>query len=244
MTKLPVEIWVVDLDASAEALFAAERQVARISTDEEERAARLPAGENRRRRAAYIAQRLLLERTCGPAIRGVVLGRGRNGRPQLPTGFPGAVSLAHTGRFALTGYTQARTIGVDLEAHRVVKMDARRQGIIVAAASTLTAGPLPATGDARFLRAWTRLEALAKADGRGMGHLLTQIGAAGGAKGAGIMWAAATAERAECRVQDLDLGDQLIGAVAVSSSAANCAVRTVPDNPVRLEHFVRLENRE
>ena len=234
MSVPPDEIWFVDLDRSATILFAQERSVARLSPGEEERAARLPGHEGQLRRAAYIAQRLVLERLFGPQIRGTVLPRDRHGRPQLPEGLAGAVSLAHTGYFALIGCTRERMIGVDLEALRVVKMDARRQGIIIAAAMTLTTQPLPVADQARFLRAWTRLEALAKADGRGMGHLLTQIGAVGGAKGAGIVWAAATAERAGCCVADLDVGHGLLASAAVARAVGDLAVRRLPEEMAAL----------
>ena len=187
------EVWLVDLDACAEALDQAETAGARLTADDRARAAAVWDPEVRSRRmSAAIALRLVLERTFGRAVRGVPLARGRLGRPELPDGIPGSFSVSHSGGFALIGVTTGGRIGVDLELLRPVRMSDRRRLVIEAAGETLAGQQLQADGGSseqsgeypgRFLQAWVLLEALAKADGRGIGHLLTQLGAVGGRKG-------------------------------------------------------------
>ncbi len=83
------------------------------------------------------------------------------------------------GGMAASDTAPPATIGVDLEAAtRRLAMPRDRQDAIRRAGSALlpAAGPL---GDdsVAVLRAWTRLEAVAKADGRGIGWLLSELSA-------------------------------------------------------------------
>lgn len=87
------------------------------------------------------------------------------------------------------------------------------------------------------MQAWTRLEALAKADGIGIGWLVTEIGVVGGKRrpqGAALPEPVLRlASRFETR--DLDVGPFATAAVAVSRGMAlNNTVR-VREMPVELE---------
>ena len=181
---MTTDIWLIDLDRSATALFELEAHTPRLSADEITRVQNVrDIARQRSLHAAYIAQRVALEAMFGADLRGVPLPRDRHGRPHLPDGMTGSVSLAHSGPVVLIGVTRHARIGVDIETARVVRMDARRRAVIEEAASGLVCVPRTIEGDARFLQAWVVLEALAKADGRGIGHLLTQLGAVGGRGG-------------------------------------------------------------
>ena len=157
--------------------------------------------------------------------------RGPHGRPELPKvathSGGGAVSLAHTGRYALAGCARGGSIGVDLEAPRGVAIDARRRDIIITAARALTAAPLLSGEGACMLQSWVRLEALAKADGRGIGHLLAAIGAIGG--GGNATGATTLAALGGIEVRDLDTGPALYGAVALTRGAGAVSLFAAPD---------------
>ncbi len=216
------QLWLIDLDRSAAGLFDCEAACPRLAPDEIAHLQAIPDPDNQRlRRAAHIAQRLILERLFGPEFRTVVLPRDSLGRPHLPPNLTGSVSLAHTSNFVLIGASRAPRIGVDLEAPRVIPMTRARRDIIEAAAASLSQQALPLAPDARFLQAWTRLEALAKADGRGIGHVLTAIGAVGQPRGTSnpalTRAAAKIAASHGLRTHDLDAGPALYAAIACAA---------------------------
>lgn len=186
------KVWHVDLEHSAGDLFALENQSPRLSDDDVARVTKLGGGSphldraRHERLAAYIALRLAIERAHEAdghsplALRRVALVRSPDGRPSLP-GFDGDFSLSHVEGHALIGVARRGSIGVDIERPRVVRMDARRRTLIEACATHLSArDPLPSGGDTRFLAAWVRLEAFAKARHITIARLLTAIGALGG----------------------------------------------------------------
>ena len=213
------DVWLADLDACAVAFADCERATPRLSPDDLARACAVadPLMQARRVNAA-ISLRLVLERRFGPGLRGVPLPRERLGRPVLPDGFVGAFSLSHCGGLALIGVTTADRIGVDLEMLRPVRMAERRRVVIEAAAETVLLDGLPIDPVARFLQAWVVLEALAKADGRGIGHLLTQLGAVGGRNGHDEA-AAMMARELAVNVAVLDVGGGCFAGIAGSAVA-------------------------
>ncbi len=222
-SQYDTQLWIIDLDCSAAALFDCESNCPRLAPDEIARIQAIAGPAIQRlRRATYIAQRLILERLFGPALRGVELPRDSRGRPRLPPAHTGSVSLAHTGNLALIAVSRAPRIGVDLEVPRDIYMTPARRHIIETAAASLSTQPLPPDPDASFLHAWTRLEALAKAEGGGIGRVLTAIGAVGQPRGflphpAHLSAAAAIAASYGLRVYDLDAGPALYAAIASST---------------------------
>ncbi len=226
-----IELWHVDLVEAADGLLAMEQDAPRLSDDDCARVQTMfgdEAGRSRVRRerlATYVALRLVVEQAHAesdgaPAeLSRVPFVRTMEGRPSLP-GFRGDFSLSHVAGHALIGVAREGSIGVDLERPRVLRMEARRRALIEAAAARMAPqSPLPADGDARFIAAWVRVEAFAKARRISLARLLTDIGALGGG---GAM---AVAERAvqrsdwpnashETTVRDLALPDGLVAALA------------------------------
>lgn len=213
MTRPDAEVWLVDLEACAGALDAAG---AGLTDGDRARIATTADPEARRERAlAHIALRLLIARLFGSRWHGVSYRIAERGKLTLP-GLPGDFTLAHTAGLALIGATREGEIGADLETLRAVRIsDVRRAEIISVAASLAPGSALPEDAGARVLQAWVRLEAVAKADGRGVGQALTALGARGTA------WAgtddASLAGR--FRVTDLDAGRGVFAAVATRAGS-------------------------
>jgi phosphopantetheinyl transferase len=236
------ELWCVDLLAAAEALHALEARTPRLAPLDEVRAAAFSDAEVREEwRAAHIALRLLIERAAGPQWRRVTFDRERRGKPHLD-GAPLAFSLSHAPGVALIGLARRGSIGVDVERARPVRVDAARRARIIEAAAALGEAPLPDDDNARFLQAWVRLEAYAKADGCGIGRLLTQLGILGaaGAEGPGDRARALRSVLAPGSFYDLDLGAGIYAAVACfGTRPARLDVTPLPD---RLEALEKLTN--
>jgi 4'-phosphopantetheinyl transferase len=182
-TMSGAELWFVDLTKCAEALSAIERKTPRLPAVSDLKSSHLRSGELNsgdaafdERRLAHIALRILLERTCGAAVRGVPFARGITGKPSL-AGTPVHFSLAHTTGAALIAVSRDGPVGVDLEAPRAVRIPPHRRPPIEALAVRIAGGALLAghDADARFLNAWVRLEAFAKAGGTGIGRLLETV---------------------------------------------------------------------
>ncbi|MBI1650209.1 4'-phosphopantetheinyl transferase family protein [Hyphomicrobium sulfonivorans] len=173
------EIWFVDIAAAAPALQAFEARHLLLSAAEHERAAALRDDLVRNEwLAAHIALRAIVGRGCGPDVARQTFAVTERGKPFLAQS-PYAFSLSHAPGVALIGLSAGRMIGVDIERHREVRIgDARRAGI-EAAAAHLSVDVLPVDPTMRFLQAWVRIEALAKADGRGVGRMLTRLGVRG-----------------------------------------------------------------
>jgi phosphopantetheinyl transferase len=229
------ELWLVDLERAAPALEELEAAAPRLSPDDRRRVRQIrDLRERRRRLAAYVALRVALERMAGAVVRGAGFVRSPAGKPSLARG-PAAFSLSHSGAFALIGVTRQGAIGVDLEPARGVRMSTHHQQLIMAAASGLASR---SHGDtvrpvAAFLQAWSRLEAFAKADGRGLARLLADVGMRGeaGRMATHETVAAAARQLAEdtgLKVCDLQLPQGLHGAVALARQAPAPRVRAFP----------------
>ena len=175
-----ITIWHVDLDGFGVALDELEAREHLLSDDErQDGSPSLPADVLIRRRRARIALRFLLERQGVGNIRGAALIRNPHGKPALASGGP-VFNVSHSGSSCLIAMADSGPIGVDVELPRTVQLDAARRALIVAAGAGLAGVPIQckvATEDpAAFLIAWTRLEAIAKARGDGVGRLLTALG--------------------------------------------------------------------
>jgi len=231
-----MELWLVDLETSALALEALERDVPRLSADDRDRASQLSETRERQRRlAAYTALRVVLERTVGPQMRGERFIRSPGGRPHLRAG--PSFSLSHTGSLALIGVARSHTIGVDLEETRTLKMSLRRREEIVAVGTGLAGRSAGARGDpgndSAPLQAWCRLEAYAKARGHGIARLLGEIGLR---EARGRQFQLADIEAAARRlargaglsVRDLKMPPGMHGAVAHAGSGAARRLRHFP----------------
>jgi len=237
-TRSDIEIWLVDLEKSVEALEMLERDGRRLAADEYDRANAIKDPRERRHRlATYTALRVILERIAGPGVRGLPFVRRPGGKPRLDLG--GAeFSLSHIDGLALIGVSSALPLGVDLERMRPVKMAARRLVEISAIGAGLSDKPLPALGTERtFLQAWARLEAFAKARGRGLAQTLADVGVRGRERRllspADLeVRARRVAHDAGITVHDVKLSPTLHGAVGAPHGVRPMRARTFPtDHP-------------
>jgi 4'-phosphopantetheinyl transferase len=169
------ELWLVDLDDAAPALDHLERARPRLGASERAAIlARRDPLERRRRLAAHVALRVVLERLLGSGVCGRELLPGR--QPRLE-GYQVDLSLSHADDLALIGVGLGCRIGVDLERLRAIVIAPDRRRLILRAAAALAPAAAHAAGsDCAFLRAWVRLEALAKASGHGLALTLSELG--------------------------------------------------------------------
>lgn len=175
-----LDAWLVDLDGAHEALEAAELALPRLSIEDAVRGAGfVDSRHGARWRAARIALRIAIERIGGRASRGVPFVIEAQGRPTLP-GCGVVFSLAHTmtadAAHALIAVGTAGPIGCDLEGERAIAMNADRLARLRQAGGALSP---PGRTTSSEIEAWVRLEALGKADGRGVWPVLDAAGVHG-----------------------------------------------------------------
>ncbi len=221
------ELWCVDLGAATPALRAIEQRAPRLCPADRTRAASFSdAGVRNEWLATHIALRLLIERAAGAHWRGVTFDRAARGKPQL-AGAPLAFSISHAPGVALIGLSPRGGIGVDIERTRQVRIGPERRARIEEAGAALSDRPLSSESSGRFLQAWVRLEAFAKAEGYGIGRLLTRLGILGTDAAARTQMASprelAEALRADTQfaatVADVAIGEDMFAAVAVTGGA-------------------------
>jgi 4'-phosphopantetheinyl transferase len=227
------ELWLVDLAAAADALAAVEAATPRLSPGDEAKIARISdAATRRERHTAHVALRVLVERAFGPAWRRVPYEISATGKPSL-AGAGGAFSLSHVPGLALIGLARAGTIGVDLEKLRPLRLSDERRARIERAALDVAGGaPLPEAPERRALQAWVRIEAAAKADGCGVGPLLTRLGVARAGRGPDE-----PAPMTPLAVYDLAPGEGLVAAAALSAGANAPAPRAFPADGAGIERL-------
>jgi 4'-phosphopantetheinyl transferase len=237
-TDAAPRLWLADLDAEGPWLEALDRERPLLADADRARLSIGPSAASRRQRLrAHLALRAIIVACFGRSWRAAPYEVAPGGRIGLAD-LGGSFSLAHTGAMALIGIARRATIGVDLEAPRTVGLEARRRDLIEAAAGRLApCGPLPAAdAGRRFLTAWVRLEALGKADGRGVGHVLGALGAWSGGRTA----AAGEAPSAFFDVYDLDVAPPLVAAAALTrgTPAPAAAVEAFVADPVWLQSLL------
>ncbi len=245
IATLQPEIWSIDLAAATPALLHIESLTPRLADDQIARAEALSDSTTRDEwLATHIALRLLIERACGEECRRVGFTRDERGKPRLE-GARIAFSLSHAPGLALIGITREGAIGVDVERTRTVRIGAARRDRIRAAGAGTCASPLPDAEDGAFLQAWVRLEAFAKAEGCGIGRLLTRLGILGaGAKEP--VSAAEMREKAAAlvsgsaieAVRDLQLGAGTFAAVACPAAPADLPVNWLPTGSEQLQKLI------
>lgn len=239
---LRVELWLVDLEGLSPLLEREEQAAPRLAADEMTRAAAITSegGARRHWRASHIALRILIERWAGPALRGQPFAIGLGGRPELD-GHPVSFSLSHTGSVALIALSRHGPIGADVERIRPIRLSADRRAAIIAHAEGLVpqaaiAGP----EDARFLQAWVRLEAAAKAGGDGMAPMLSDAGIFGRKRGqrAGGSDAPGSSSAAFA-VRDVTAGAGLFAAVAAPELPPEVNMLLFPADETGLSGLMR-----
>ncbi len=219
------ELWLVDLDKTAAALEALEATTPRLSDDIHRRLeAMRDEAARRERRLSHIALRVLLESALGLAARGQPFSLSPSGKPSLPD-CDVSFSLAHTKGLAAIALGGNGPLGVDIERLRPVRVPQARRGPIEAEAVILAAGePLSsADADARFLTAWVRIEAAAKARGSGVGPLLERLRPGVVAK------SKSHAADPQVVVRDVPIQAGVFAAVAFAPGVSMPVLRRLPD---------------
>ncbi|MBS0235571.1 MAG: phosphopantetheinyl transferase [Proteobacteria bacterium] len=217
------EIFFIDLVKSEALLDAEELRAPRLSDDDIERARTIADDKARRLwRSSRIATRILLERLAGESVRQIPFQIEPGGRPFLEEAGP-HFSISHSGSAAVIAVARELRVGVDLEWNaRPVQMSQDRRLRIIRAAERLASQPsLSAARDSDVLKAWVRLEAIAKARGTGIGRLLTDEGVIGGAGPADV-------PGSDMDVRDLAVGDAYVSAVAARHLPQDLEVLTFP----------------
>ncbi|HVX37338.1 MAG TPA: phosphopantetheinyl transferase [Hyphomicrobium sp.] len=230
-----LEIVFVDLDASRALLESEEANTPRLSNSDRLRVERLSGDPGRQSlwRAARIATRIVLERAAGPEVRGVNFEIAVGGRPKLDEGFP-HFNVSHTAEAALIAVCRSSPVGVDIERLRDLSMTLeRRQRIIAAAAGFVGGEGADPDSNIDVLRAWVRLEAVAKARGSGIGVLLTEEGVIGRAAGN-----REKSGKPSPVVANLDVGAPYVAAVAANVLPGEIAVRRFPHRADELAEFL------
>lgn len=246
-----VALWLVDINAAERALWTIERKTPRLSWRERmdfETASNWSRA--RIRFCAHVALRLVLERWLGAhAVRGVAFEFDKSGKPYL-RGSGLDFSLSYADSMVLIGIRTGGAIGVDLESERDVRMSApRRAGIVAAANALSTQSLLPHEGKSRgaaggmtsFLQAWTRLEAVSKATGMGIGRVLGHFGLIGPDKARRKADLDAVTDFIDCYslgVRDLEVFPGLYASVAQICGTVMPDVQQLPVELDALDDFV------
>lgn len=221
------EIWTVDLARCEAGLRALEAEAQWLPSSE---AAEAHSPEVL---ASRIALRLLIERVAGAGYRQVQIARPRHARPYVD-GSDMAFSVSRAAGRALIAIDRSGPIGIDLERERHVSLSPDRQSALEGVATVLANGkPLPEPSkawNARFLQAWVRLEAVAKADGMGIGRLLTLLGIMGSRDDPATTAATAARliEESGLVVRDLAIGPGWYAAIASGPAAGLAQMHVLP----------------
>jgi 4'-phosphopantetheinyl transferase len=239
------EVWLVDLVRSAAALEGLEQEEPRLgSRDRAAILARQDAAMRQRRLIAHLALRVLLERALGTGVRGEELVRPVGAKPRLPGCAGVEFSLAHSEEAALIGVSRGAAIGVDLERVRPVRIaKARRERILWAGAALLAAEDVDAPAEEAFMRAWVRLEAVAKADGAGLARTLVALGVRQGGRPGGRSEVAARVEshlsQTGLKVHDLAPMRGSVAALALDRAVRVPVLRAFPVDRAGIEALLR-----
>ncbi len=172
------EVWICDLGACGSRLIDIGRTRDLLTESESRRAAAIVDVAARERWiAAHVALHLALEPRVGRPVKFVSSPERGISKPRV-AGWSGDFSLAHSGDLVLVAISERGPIGIDVEIRRETRLDDRRRCVIEAAGEAIVAAPSPPRTDAAlgFLANWTRLEAVAKARGDGIGAVLEAIG--------------------------------------------------------------------
>ena len=183
-----------------------------LDARERERAQRFRHGHDRDTYVlAHAAWRVVLGVSLGMDAASVPLTSTPNGQPLLPN-TPYATSLSHSNSHVAIAIAKAQTVGVDIERFPPRNPMHGLMDVICAAAEAAVIEALPeAARTPALLRLWTRKEALLKAFGVGLREAPSAIVAD---IDHAIAPPASASGAPECRVYQLDLPSQLVGALA------------------------------
>jgi 4'-phosphopantetheinyl transferase len=197
-------VWRIQLDT------VAEDQVADPVPEDAERAARFATADLRRRYLrSHGALRAILREVSGCEPRIAVAD---NGKPWMPNSPHWRFNLSHSRDLALVAVARDVEVGVDVE---YIRPNRDQQAIVErffppSAATEFFASP-EADRERQFFRQWTRLEAMWKALG---------VGLHGASQEMDGPWT----------VVQLELGDEIAGAVAACAADLPVSLRNFGEN--------------
>lgn len=201
---VPVDLWSWRLAGGDPGL---------LSPDERDRAERFVMARDRDRFVSGRARlRAIVAGYLGEAPGAVRFRYGAWGRPELD-GLH--FSLSHSGDRAVLAVSRDVPVGADIEAVRAVDLDLARSVFTPGEQRTLAALPA-AERVAAFLRGWTRKEAYLKGRGTGLSTDLQSFEVTLGQDEARLL-RCASGEAGLWRLEDLETGPDLAGAVAARS---------------------------
>ena len=140
-------------------------------------------------------------------------------------------SISHSADHIAVALATDGPIGIDIECNRPIKMSTKRQLQIAAQARahgldvSINAGATD-TG-IEFLTLWTKLEALAKARGDGIGAVLTELKAQPSEAARNLF---SKVGATDVRVQPLSLANELVGALVAANDKGAYDVHELPKN--------------
>jgi 4'-phosphopantetheinyl transferase len=144
----------------------------------------LSEAAQRRFIGGHVLLRTVLGEFVGVAPQKLCFEHGPSGKPRLASNNTDSVwfSLAHSGELALVAISATSEVGVDVERIRPIPEALRiAERAFDSASCAALRETAPEQRDAAFLGHWTRLEALAKATGRGLARSLEHTEELGGA---------------------------------------------------------------
>lgn len=224
----------VDLARHGEALAVLAYSALLLPPADADRLARMSdAGMRRQRAATQALLRLALAHVAGRDAARATFERSAQGKPILADSSV-QFSLSHTEKAALIAIARDHPVGVDIEETRKVRVGDERHAAYTRAAIALGDGALlPGhSDDDRFVAAWTRVEAMAKATGLGLAGLIAAIdlrGAAASRLDPVRLDNAIGAGQNRLVSHDLDVGAGLFAALALPRSVAVPPLVTVDD---------------
>ena len=170
-----ISVFLIDLDEPNPDASSAVKWASLLPSSERERARNFISSVDR---ARYVASRVALRHLLGAA--GATVHQACSfscsaaGKPYLPGG--PEFSMSRSGNIALVAISPQLSVGVDIERIRPVEVPAAWRQRFPALDRVAAIGPRIAPDPSvEFLRAWTRLEALAKRHDAPMGALLDQM---------------------------------------------------------------------
>ncbi len=217
-----LDLWHIDLDATAHTPEAEASWRSLLSPDERERADRFHFDQDRQSFSATRAiLRILLAAYLGTLPQQVLFAFSEKGKPRLagPHGSCGlAFNVSHSGSAALLGFSLRSHIGVDIEK---IRSDFDTDAIakrFFSPAEQEHLSRLPAERrPLDFFRCWTLKEAFIKALGEGLSHPLHQFDVAMDPEGPVRLTTRPSAREAEhWRLQTVDVGPGYAAAYAIS----------------------------
>lgn len=218
-----LDVWCIDVEAVA----GAEPRLCELLDDEErDRAGRfVRPGDARRYRIAHGALRAILSRHTGVAAGRLRFARGEHGKPQLRDGGP-HFSLSHSGGVVLVAVSADRPVGVDVELVRSIPQAGALARRFFSPEDARALGGRPSSGrDRRFMRSWTAMEAVLKAEGTGLADGRATLGIRAATSGLGHVTVAGARDGPSWSVRWFVPAPAHVGAVAARGDGVALRVR-------------------